>query len=57
MSSGFDDAYEDDPTPPEREEQRLGEAILNASIGALELRPAVSISESSTIREAITRML
>jgi len=57
MSSEFDDAYEDDPTPREREEQRLGEAILNAPISALELRPAVSVSEASTIREAIEKML
>jgi CBS domain-containing protein len=55
--SEFDDAYEDDPSLLERQEQRLGEAILNAPIRTLEPRPAVSIPESATIREAIELML
>jgi CBS domain-containing protein len=55
--SEFDDAYEDDPGQREREEQRLGEAILNAPIRSLEPRPAVGVPESSTIRDAIRTML
>jgi CBS domain-containing protein len=55
--SEFDDAYEDDHSPRERQEQRLGEAILNAPIRALEPRAAASIKEGATIREAIQLML
>ncbi len=55
--SEFDDAYEDDTSQHERQEQRLGEAILNAPISALEPRPAAAIPESATIREAIQLML
>ena len=55
--SEFDDAYEDDTTAREREEQRLGEAILTAPIRALDPRPAVTVSESATIGEAIACML
>jgi CBS domain-containing protein len=55
--SEFDDAYEDDHSQRERQEQRLGEAILNAHIRALEPRPAASVKEGATIREAIQLML
>lgn len=56
--SEFEEAYEeDDPVQREREEQKLGAAILNAPIRALEPRPAASVPESATIREAIELML
>src|SRR5258708_39043456 len=55
--SEFDDAYEDDHSPRERQEQRLGEAILSAPIRALEPRAAASVKEGATIREAIQLML
>src|SRR5260370_12632633 len=55
--SEFDDAYEDDHSPRERQEQRLGEAILSAPIRALEPRAAASVKEGTTIREAIQLML
>jgi CBS domain-containing protein len=55
--SEFDDAYDDDTDAREREEQRLGEAVLSAHIRALDPRPAVVVSESTTIRETIDLML
>jgi len=55
--SEFDDAYEDDTSARERDEQMLGEAIINAPIRALEPRPAVCVSEGTQIREAIQLML
>jgi len=55
--SEFDEAYEDDPSARERAEQRLGEAILDAPISALEPRPAVSIPESTSVRDAVRLML
>jgi CBS domain-containing protein len=55
--SEFDDAYEDDHSQRERQEQRLGEAILNAPLRALEPRAAASVEEGATIREAIQLML
>jgi CBS domain-containing protein len=55
--SEFDDAYDDDTTPREREEQRLGEAILCAPIRALDPHAAVTIPASTPIREAIDLML
>src|SRR5260370_14744931 len=55
--SEFDDAYEDDHSPRERQEQRLGEASLSAPIRALEPRAAASVKEGATIREAIQVML
>jgi len=54
-NSEFDDAYEDDL--PQRQELRLGEAILNAHIRALDPKPVASVSESATIRAAIQQML
>jgi CBS domain-containing protein len=56
-TSEFDDAYEDDHSLRERREQRLGEAILNAPIRALEPRAAASVAEGATIREAMELML
>jgi CBS domain-containing protein len=55
--SEFDDAYDDDTGAREREEQRLGEAIMGAPIRALDPRHAVTVAESATIREAISLML
>jgi CBS domain-containing protein len=55
--SEFDEAYEDDPTIRELDEQRLGEAILSSTIRSLEPRPAVCVSETATIRDAIRLML
>lgn len=55
--SEFEDAYEDDPDQQAREEQKLGEAILNAPIRALVPRPAVAVPETATIRQAIQGML
>jgi signal-transduction protein with cAMP-binding, CBS, and nucleotidyltransferase domain len=56
--SEFEDAYEeDDPNRRTDEEQRLGEAILNAPIRALDPSPAAQLPETATIREAIGLML
>lgn len=56
--SEFDEAYEeDDPAQTEREERKLGEAILSAPIRALEPKLAAMVPESATIREAIQVML
>jgi CBS domain-containing protein len=55
--SEFDDAYDDDTTGREREEQHLGEAILSAPIRALDPRPAVVVDEATPIRETIDLML
>ena len=55
--SEFDEAYDDDTTPREREEQRLGAAILNSAVKSLEPHPAHSVPSDATIREAIQLML
>ena len=55
--SEFDEAYEDDTSGRDREEQMLGEAILGAPIRALDPQPAVCVPESTPIREAIQLML
>ncbi|MFI5184078.1 MAG: cyclic nucleotide-binding/CBS domain-containing protein, partial [Vicinamibacteria bacterium] len=55
--SEFDDAHEDDTTARDIEEQRLGEAILGAPIRALDPRKAVTVPETTTVREAIHLML
>jgi len=55
--SEFDDAYDDDTSARDREEQRLGEAILGAPIRALDPRPPVTLPESATIRDAVRLML
>lgn len=59
-ASEFEDGFEDAMTPRARdvsEEHALGEAILNAQIRALEPKAAVSVSESSSIADAIALML
>ena len=56
-ASEFDEAYEDDPGPPDRAEQRLGEAILGAPIRTLEPRPAVTVAPDTPIAETIRLML
>jgi CBS domain-containing protein len=55
--SEFDEAYEDDTSGRDRQEQMLGEAILGARIRALDPQPAVCVPESTPIREAIQLML
>jgi CBS domain-containing protein len=55
--SEFDEAYEDEPNEYEREEQRLGQAILDATIRDLEPRRAATVSETAPIRVAIEVML
>jgi CBS domain-containing protein len=55
--SEFDEAYEDDPSVREIDEQRLGEAILGSTIRTLEPRPAVCVTESTSVRDAIRLML
>ena len=56
-ASEFEDAYEQEAPKGAGEEQRLGEAILDAPIRALDPRPAVSVVETATIREAIGLMI
>ncbi len=56
-TSEFDEAYEDEPGPHEREEESLGEAILNATIRDLEPKPAATLREMGTIRAALQLML
>jgi CBS domain-containing protein len=55
--SEFEDAYEDEPGPHEREEESLGEAILNATIRDLEPKPAATVKEMATIERAVQLML
>ena len=55
--SEFNDAYEDDTSAGARDQQRLGEAILDAQIRALEPKPAATVPETATIREAIQVLL
>jgi CBS domain-containing protein len=55
--SEFDDAYEDDTTLREREEQRLGAAILNSTVRSLEPHPAICVNGETTIQDAISLML
>jgi CBS domain-containing protein len=56
-ASEFEDAYDREEPSRLGEEQRLGEAILDAPIRALDPRPAVSVPESATVREAIGFMI
>ena len=55
-SSEFDEAYEDDDSPRESEERRLGEAILSASIRDLDPRPALTLPDSAPLQDAIRLM-
>jgi CBS domain-containing protein len=57
-ASEFEEAWDAEPARREaEEEQRLGEAILHASIRDLEPKPAVSVAPGVTIRKAIELML
>lgn len=56
-SSEFDEAWDDDVTPREREEQRLGEVILGAPIRELEPPPVAEVAESAAIDSVIQLML
>ena len=56
-ASEFEEAYEDDPSLRDRDEQKLGEAILSAPIRMLGPHPAVSVAEETSIEEAIRLML
>jgi CBS domain-containing protein len=56
-ASEFDEAWEDDLTASEREEQQLGEVILSAPIRDLDPPAAVVLPESATIENAIQTML
>jgi CBS domain-containing protein len=55
--SEFDEAYEDEPGHYEREEETLGEAILDATIQDLKPKPAGTLREMATIRAAVQLML
>lgn len=56
-ASEFDEAYEDDSGQYEREENDLGEGILEATIRDLEPRSAVTVRPDTTIRSAVELML
>ena len=56
-TSEFDEAYEDEPGPHEREEESLGQAILEATIRDLKPKPAATLREMGTIRAAVQLML
>lgn len=55
--SEFEEAYEDEPGPLERESESLGQAILEATIRDLEPKPAATLREMGTIRAAVQLML
>jgi CBS domain-containing protein len=57
QTSEFDEAYEDDTSRRGREEQKLGEAILDSTIRSLDPKPPTSVAETATIGEAIQVML
>lgn len=56
-TSEFDEAYEDEPGKYEREEESLGQAILDATIRDLAPKPAGTLGEMATIRTAVQLML
>ena len=56
-ASEFDEAWEDDLTASEREEQQLGEVILTAPIRELDPPVATVVPESATIENVIQTML
>jgi CBS domain-containing protein len=56
-ASEFEEAYEDEPGQFEREEESLGQAILDATIEDLEPKPAATLREMGTIRAAVQLML
>jgi CBS domain-containing protein len=55
--SEFDEAWDDDLTSREREEQQLGEVVLSAPIRELEPPAAVFVAESASIESVIKLML
>jgi len=55
--SEYDEAYEDEPGHYEREEESLGQAILDATIQDLKPKPPASLREMGTIRAAVQLML
>jgi CBS domain-containing protein len=56
FEDGFEDAHRKRPTE-EREEQKLGEAILSSHIRQLDPRAAIGVTENTSIAVAIQRML
>jgi CBS domain-containing protein len=56
-ASEFDEAWEDDFSATEREEQELGQLILGAAIRELEPPAAVLVPESASIDAVIETML
>ena len=56
-TSEFDEAYDDEPGQYEREEESLGQAILEATIRDLKPKPAGTLMEMGTIRAAVQLML
>ena len=56
-ASEFDEAWEDDFSATEREEQELGQLVLNAPIRELEPPPAVLVPETASIDWVIQTML
>ena len=56
-ASEFDEAWEDDFSATEREEQELGQLILGAAIRELEAPAAVLVPESASIESVIQTML
>ncbi len=56
-TSEFDEASEDEPGQYAREEETLGEAILEATISDLKPKPAATLREMGTIRAAVQLML
>lgn len=56
-ASEFDEAYEAEPGQYEREEESLGQAILDATVRDLEPKPAATLREMGTIRAAVQLML
>jgi CBS domain-containing protein len=55
--SEFDEAWDDDPDRHSAQEQRVGEALLGASIRTLQPHAAVTVPTSAPIREAIRILL
>jgi CBS domain-containing protein len=56
-ASEFDEAWEDDDTATEREEQELGQLILEAPIRELEPPAAVLVPETASIHSVIQILL
>ena len=56
-ASEFDEAWEDDFSATEREEQELGQVILGAPIRELEPPAAVLVPETASIESVIQTML